>query len=296
MASFYPVYSLAANLTNPFHDVIPDSISFMIDTRFIPEGEDDLVKIEILLHPIKNVFLFVWKTFGKSSQTLHIRYKKVTWTVNFIQGCILNLNFTTNTNQLTCKTAILDKIVGWPVQRSMYNDIFCTKNMYNVVKYKFFTNKSNDHFFDWFSKVSTDYLAEINLNVEKPFECGNTLLHHAAKMENFEYLKVLLPKFTSVNVFDFEKKTPLHLACEKGNYEIIKLLLESNADVNLTTNNGLTCLMILAKRKVQDTKLVKLLLQYHASSDAENYDGMRAIDYARQVDKKSPIIPLLHNV
>ena len=109
-------------------------------------------------------------------------------------------------------------------------------------------------------------------------------------------MKVLLPKFTSVNVFDFEKKTPLHLACEKGNYEIIKLLLESNADVNLTTNKGLTCLMILAKRKVQDTKLVKLLLQYHASSDAENYDGMRAIDYARQVDKKSPIIPLLHNV
>ena len=54
--------------------------------------------------------------------------------------------------------------------------------------------------------------------------------------------------------------------------------------------------MILAKRKVQDTKLVKLLLKYHASSDTENYDGMRAIDYARQVDKKSPIVPLLHNV
>ena len=116
------------------------------------------------------------------------------------------------------------------------------------------------------------------------------------KLEARSKLKVLLPKFTSVNVFDFEKNTPLHLACEKGNYEIIKLLLESNADVNLTTNKGLTCLMILAKRKVQDTKLVKLLLQYHASSDTENYDGMRAIDYARQVDKKSPIIPLLHNV
>ena len=53
--------------------------------------------------------------------------------------------------------------------------------------------------------------------------------------------------------------------------------------------------MILAKRKVQDTKLVKLLLEYHASSDVENYDGMRAIDYARQVNQKSPIISLLQN-
>ena len=80
------------------------------------------------------------------------------------------------------------------------------------------------------------------------------------------------------------------------NLDLIYEHLTQYADVNLTTNKGLTCLMILAKRKVQDTKLVKLLLQYHASSDTENYDGMRTIDYARQVDKKSPIIPLLHNV
>ena len=53
--------------------------------------------------------------------------------------------------------------------------------------------------------------------------------------------------------------------------------------------------MILAKRKVQDTKLIKLLLKYHATSDIENNDGMRAIDYAREVDEKSPIISLLSN-
>ena len=103
-------------------------------------------------------------------------------------------------------------------------------------------------------------------------------------------------KRIDINMTDKEKKTPLHLACESGNHHIIKLLLESNADVNLMTNKGLTCLMILAKRKVQDTKLIKLLLKYHATSDIENNDGMRAIDYARQADKKSPLIPLLHNV
>ena len=289
------MYSLAANLTNPFHDVIPDSIHFLIDPRFIPEGEDDLVKIEILLHPSQNVFLFVWKTFGKCNQTLHIRYKKVTWRVGVIQGCIFNFSFTTNNNQLSCNNSALDKIVGWPCQRSMYKDIFCIKNMNKGVQFKFFTNKSNEQFFEWFSKVSPDYLTEISLNVEKPFECGRTVLHYAAKFENLEYLKVLLPQFKSVNVLDLEKNTPLHLACEKGNYQIIKILLESNADVNLITSKGLTCLMILAKRKVQDTKLVKLLLEYHASSDVENYDGMRAIDYARQVNQKSPIISLLQN-
>ena len=295
LATFYPVYSLAANLTNPFHDVIPDSIPFMIDTRFIPEGEDDLVKIEILLHPIKNVLLFVWKTFAKWGQTLHIRFKKVTWKVNIIQGYLFNLKFTTTNNQLSCSNGPLDKIVGWPLQRSMYEEIFCIQTMCNVAQYKFYTNKSYDNFFKWFSKVSKDYLGEINLDVEKPFECGRTLLHHSAKMGNLAYFKALLPKFTSVNITDKEKKTPLHLACESGNHHIIKLLLESNADVNLMTNKGLTCLMILAKRKVQDTKLIKLLLKYHATSDIENNDGMRAIDYAREVDEKSPIISLLSN-
>ena len=295
LATFYPVFSLAADLSNPYQDTVPDTIGFKINTRFIPEGEDDLVKIEILLHPLKNVLMFVWKTFDKQCQTLYIRWKKVTWKLQIIQGCIFEFHFSTITNNLTCNNAALYKFVGWPDQRDLYKRVMNAQYMENVSQYKFHANKTDDYFFKWFSKASDDYLAEINLNVEKPLECGATLLHYAAKMANTAYLKVLLAKFKTVNVFDSEKKTPLHVACEIGNYQTLKLLLEAQADVNLLTNKGLTSLMILAKRKIQDAKLVKLLMKYHASPDIENHDGMRAIDYARQVDKKSSIIPLLHN-
>ena len=115
-------------------------------------------------------------------------------------------------------------------------------------------------------------------------------------MANIAYLAALLPKFETVDVFDSENRTPLHLACEVGNYKAMKLLLKTNANANIKTNKGLTSLMLIAKRKVQDTKMVKLLLKYHASCDLHTPDGMRAIDYARQVSKTSPLIPLLHSV
>ena len=115
-------------------------------------------------------------------------------------------------------------------------------------------------------------------------------------MENIAFIKALLPKFSNVDVPDKELKTPLHHACEVGNYEVVKLLLESNANANLRTTKGLTGLMITAKRRMQNKKMVKLLIKFYASIHAETADGMRAIDYARQVDTKSPIIPLLHSV
>ena len=79
-----------------------------------------------------------------------------------------------------------------------------------------------------------------------------------------------------------------------GLYENAKMLLESGADPNISSNNGTTCLMLLAKSKKHDTKLVKLLLKYNASCEAENNDSMRALDIARNVHKNSPIIKLIH--
>ena len=150
-------------------------------------------------------------------------------------------------------------------------------------------------FLKWLSKSSKDYLKEMKMDLEKPLECGRTLLHYAASIENTSYLKALIPKFESVDVLDKENKTPLHIACEVGNYEAVKLLLKSKANANLTNSKGLTSLMITAKKKIQDTKMTKILLKYHASCDIETKDGMRAIDYARQVKKTSPIIDILQN-
>ena len=52
--------------------------------------------------------------------------------------------------------------------------------------------------------------------------------------------------------------------------------------------------MLLARRKKHDTKLVKLLLKYNASCEATNKEGLRAIDIARNLNKNSPIIKLIH--
>ena len=88
--------------------------------------------------------------------------------------------------------------------------------------------------------------------------------------------------------------TPLHEACKYGNYENVRILLEHQADVNLMDNLGKTSLMIAVDKRYHDENLVRLLLKHNANCNLESHDGMRAVDYARQVDPKSKIIPLIN--
>ena len=253
---------MAANLTNPNLDEIPESIYFKIDLRYVPEGEEDLVRIEILLNSQRNVFMFLWKSYEKNHQNLFIRYKKTTWKLDVYHGFLFQFEFCTSNNNLTCIESVLEKIVGWPEQRKNFQSVLSVSSMSKVAHYTFNVNSKSSDFLKWFSKASKDYLDEMNFKVENHLECGRTLLHYAATMANTNYLKALLPKFENVDVFDPEMKTPLHLACEVGNYKAMKLLLESNANANLKTSKGLTSLMVIAKRKIQDKKMVKLLIQY----------------------------------
>ena len=78
LSTFYDVYSMASNLTKPFVDPIadiPDQIQFMVETRFISEGEEDNVKVEILNHPDRHITFYMWKEFDKSCASLFMRYK-----------------------------------------------------------------------------------------------------------------------------------------------------------------------------------------------------------------------------
>lgn len=48
LTSFYPVYSLVSNMTNPNIDYgqkSPEIISFMVNIDFIPEGESDMAQV-----------------------------------------------------------------------------------------------------------------------------------------------------------------------------------------------------------------------------------------------------------
>ena len=78
LSTFYDVYSMASYHTKPFVNPIaevPKIIEFMVETRYISEGEEDNVKVEILNHPDKHITFYMWKELENSGSSLYMRYK-----------------------------------------------------------------------------------------------------------------------------------------------------------------------------------------------------------------------------
>ena len=285
---------MVASLTNPLHDSVPEVISFKVKLNYIPEGEEDLVSVEVLLHKMKAIRMFMWKSFESEYISLYLRHKKITWTLKIMNGNLLNFDYYLSKNLLICHEGALDKIVGWPKQRQHVLDIFNKENLALTACSRFKSNKSHLKTLSWVSKSSKQYLMDMDIDIDLRSPYKETLLHFAARIQNSIYIKSLIPKFKTVDLFDMNKSTPLHEACKHGHYENAKILLENQADVDLMDICGKTSLMIAADKKSQDEKLIRLLLKYNANCNLESQDGMRAIDYARQVDPNSTNIPLIH--
>ena len=136
LANFYPVYSIAANLTNPHHEAFPELISFKVKLSYIPEGEEDLVAVEILLHNLKSIRMFLWKNFGKDFINLFLRYKKITWKLKIMHSDLLHFDYHLSKNNLICHEGVLDKIVGWPKQRqhalNILNNILSIGSLFKI--------------------------------------------------------------------------------------------------------------------------------------------------------------------
>lgn len=78
LSTFYDVYSMASYHTKPFVNPIaevPKIIEFLVETRYISEGEEDNVKVEILNHPDKHITFYMWKELENSGSSLYMRYK-----------------------------------------------------------------------------------------------------------------------------------------------------------------------------------------------------------------------------
>ena len=184
------------------------------------------------------------------------------------------------------KEGIPDKAICWPEYRLGIEDLLKelkSNRKLPLEPFKFIRNSTES------------YLDEIEVNLTKcDFPTGASLLHFAAGRDCSQYLQCIVHKFENKNLIDREGFTPLHYSCKMGLWENARILLESGADANISANDGTTCLMLLAKRKKHDPKLVKLLLKYNASCEAENNENMRALDIARNWDKNSPIIKLIH--
>ena len=292
LAHFYPVYSIVAHLTSPYQQNSPVIISFNIDLTFVPEGIEDKVQIEILLQPNDPVLFFAWKTFQNDYQILHLRHRMVLWILKIYHGNLYHFDYHPSTNQLVCHEANLDKLVGWPDEKFQVDELF--DSLFHPLHKKEYFQKQAD-FTKLLEKTSGQYLKEIGCNIDKKCPSGKSLLHFASRIENHRFLQSIIKKFHSVDLFDSKGMTPLHEACQTGNFETAKLLLEEGANPNLKIlPTKQTCLMLAAMRKKQCEKFIKLLLKYNAKTDDEDFYGMRAVDHARQVNRQSCLLKLLH--
>lgn len=257
-----------------------------------------MCQLDVLINKAKNVFFYCWKTFDEKSdwKVLYLRHGNLTWKIRIAQGNIFNFDYNVGQKELICSQGILDKHVGWPHHKFQLEKIVSDLlDMKSSSKYK--ELKVAQPLFKWLLKSNKQYLLELGLDMDLRTDQGKSILHHAARIRDSSYLKCFLPKFASVNLPDSDNVTPLHEACKWGNIDVARLLLEEKADANARIRStGLTCLMMIAQRPEQDIRFVRLLLKHNASVDIEDVSGHRAIDYARQVNPKSPIVTLIHPI
>ena len=113
LSNFYNSYSLAGNYTQPYQDSleVPKEVYFKVNTQFIAEGEEDQVMVEVLIHPLCEITMFMWKEFTRKGDYLHIRYKKITWKIRIMDSLILSFKFVPLEKSLYLDGIFLGKIL-----------------------------------------------------------------------------------------------------------------------------------------------------------------------------------------
>lgn len=108
---------------------------------------------------------------------------------------------------------------------------------------------------------------------------GETALYQAVEMENKEQIETLLSKGADPNISLGDGTTPLHCAVSKGNIAIAKVLLENGALPNSKTKIYLQTPLHLAIKIQSNEEIIKLLLDYNASSTLIDKFDKKPIDY-----------------
>ena len=102
-----------------------------------------------------------------------------------------------------------------------------------------------------FHDIITDDNFKASIDLDHVYEAdnGNTLLHAALEQGNNEAARALINLGAKCNKYNHRKVTALHIAARNGNEDILRLLLAPDrADVNSRTEDGETCLHILARQ------------------------------------------------
>lgn len=112
---------------------------------------------------------------------------------------------------------------------------------------------------------------------------GSTALAWAVEAQNKPLVELLLSRGAGADVEltqDAERQnfSPLIVACQRGEPAIVKLLLDAGADVNRTTDTGVSALALCAGHADADT--VKRLIALGADVDAVDDSGQSALMWA----------------
>lgn len=294
LAALYNTFSIAASFTDPFYDCIaalPDDICFSVDVNFVPEGESDCCKLDILILGDIQITLFLWKEFHKSKTKLFLRHKKTSWRVNASYGNLLTLKYNINGNKMFSASRELEREVGWPKERMNVPDMIHEVEQILIGRMKNVNTKP----YKWISKVPLEYLKAMEIDLEYQTSNGSTLLHILAELNETNLMNCLLGKVLTLDKPDVDGLTPLHRACRHESFAAAKMLIEHGANVNSITQQKDSPLTLLAANKNHDMNLFKLMVCQNANREHENEDFMRPVDLARQSSAKSELIKLLRS-
>ena len=295
LAALYNTYSLSANFTDPYQDCTlspPDTMKFMVDVAFIPEGENDNCKLEVLLHEECQVVLFIWKELKKHQSFIFLRNSKTTWKLDVTNGNRYIIEYRVNDSKMTTNAGELEKSVGWPLHRMGIQEMIQETKLKANQKRKGLSIKT----YKWIKRIPLQYLHSMDVDLEESDENGTTLLHILSGMNEYKLIKYLLDKIENIDPCDSNGETPLHKACVLANFKTAKLLIRNGADVNAITNDGESPLTLLSSHGKHDLGLLKLILDLNADRSYENKKQMRPIDLAKIHRSKKDVLNLLRPV
>ena len=118
LSALYNTYSLSGDLTKPYEEgMLPESVKFTIDVKYIAEGEEDSCKLEVIIPEDLDITVFVWKEFTKEKLHMFLRYEKITWTIPVKNGNLFDVEYHILENKMSTASEEMEKIEGWPKQR-----------------------------------------------------------------------------------------------------------------------------------------------------------------------------------
>ena len=151
---------------------------------------------------------------------------------------------------------------------------------------------------DVFAIARNGTVEEMKVLFEKDPKCVNEVdkygfspLILASYRGNFEVAKYLITIVKDIN-YQSPEGTALMAAVMRNNTELILLLIEKKANLDLTSQTGVTALMLATQFK--NIEIIKILMQNKANKLLKDKEGKTAFEYAVNTNNET-IIKLLKN-